>query len=55
MVHALLVGCSIYHYCLMFDIGVAHIVVLLSTITVLGLREERFMLFWLPILSTITL
>jgi len=39
----------------MFDRGVVHVVVvLLSTITVLGLTEEWFMLFWLAILSTIT-
>jgi len=38
-----------------FDRGVVHVVVvILSTITVLGLKEERFMLFWLAILSTIT-
>jgi len=38
-----------------FDRGVVHVVVvILSTITVLGLKDERFMLFWLAILSTIT-
>jgi len=34
VVDIFLVGYSIYHYCLMFDRGVVHVVVLLSTITV---------------------
>jgi hypothetical protein len=40
-------GCYIvYHYCLRFDRGVVHVmVVILSTITVEGLTEEWFM-FW---------
>jgi hypothetical protein len=52
VVHAVLVGNSIYHYCLMFDRGVGHvIVVILSTTTVLGLREEWFkLLYCLPLL-----
>jgi hypothetical protein len=38
----------VYHYCLRFDRGVVHVVVLiLSTITVLGLTEEWFMLLML--------
>jgi hypothetical protein len=52
VVHAVLVGNSIYHYYLMFDRGVVHvIVVILSTITVLSLTEEWFMLLYcLPLL-----
>jgi hypothetical protein len=48
-------GCYIvYHCCLTFDRGVVHIVVvILSTITVKGLTDKWFM-FWLVILSTIT-
>ena len=44
----------IYHYCLRFDSGVVHVTVILSTITVEGLTEGRFMLLWLFILCTIT-
>jgi hypothetical protein len=44
----------VYHYCLMFDREVVHIaVVILSTITVLGLIEEWLMLlllYCLPLL-----
>jgi hypothetical protein len=38
-------GCDIvYYYCLRFDRGVVHVVVvILSTITVLGLTKEWFM------------
>jgi hypothetical protein len=36
----------VYHYCLWFERGVGHAVVILSTIIVHGLREEWFML-WL--------
>ena len=37
-------GCYIvYYYCLRFDRGVVHVVVILSTITVLGLTKEWFM------------
>jgi hypothetical protein len=47
VVHVVLLGISFYHYCLMFDRGVVHVVVaILSTITVKGLTEEWFML-WL--------
>ena len=35
------------HYCLRFDRGVVHVIVILSTITVLGLTEEWFMLLLL--------
>ena len=52
MVHV--VGYIVYHYCLKFDRGVVHVVVaILSIITVLGLTESLFM-FWLVILSIIT-
>ena len=34
----------VYHYCLRFDRGVVHVVVILSTITVKALTEEWFML-----------
>jgi ABC-type polysaccharide/polyol phosphate export permease len=34
------------HYCLRFDKGVVHVVVILSTITIYGFTEEWFML-WL--------
>jgi hypothetical protein len=41
-----------YHYCLRFDKGVVHVVVvILSTITVHGLTEELFMLLLLYILQ----
>ena len=54
MVYVVLVGNSIYHYCLMFDRGLVHVVVLiLSSITILGLTEEWFMmllLYCLPLL-----
>ena len=42
-------GCNIvYHYCLWFDIGEVHVVVvILSTFTVYGLTEEWFMLLLL--------
>jgi hypothetical protein len=30
----------VYHYCARLDRGVVHVVVILSTITVLGLTEE---------------
>ena len=47
-------GCYIvYHYCLRFDRGVVHVLVILSTITVLGLTEKWFMLlllYCLPLL-----
>ena len=37
----------VYHCCLGFDKGVVHVLVILSTITVLGLTEEWFMLLML--------
>ena len=41
-------GCyNVYHYCLWFDTGVVHVVVvILSTITIYGLTEKWFTL-WL--------
>ena len=47
------VGYNVYHYCLWFDRGVGHVVVILSTITVYGLTQEWFMLlllYCLPLL-----
>jgi hypothetical protein len=44
---------NVYHYCLRFDRGVVHVVVILSTINVYGVSEEWFMLlllYWLPLL-----
>jgi hypothetical protein len=40
----------VYHYCLKFDRGVVHVVVILSTINVYDLTEEWFilLLFCLP-------
>ena len=35
----------VYHYCLRFDRGVVHVVVILSIITVYGLTQEWFVLF----------
>jgi hypothetical protein len=50
-------GCYIvYHYCLWFDRGVVHVVVVIfSTISVLGLTEEWFilLLYFLPVLLRI--
>ena len=42
------VGCIVDRYCLMFNRGVVHIVVavILLTIIVSCLREERFILLW---------
>ena len=55
--HVVLVGYSFYHYCLMFDRGVVHVVVaILSIITVKGLTEEWFMLwllYFLPLLFNV--
>ena len=54
MVHVALVGYRIYHYCLIFDRGVVDVVVvILSTITVLFVTEEWFILllfYCLPLL-----
>jgi hypothetical protein len=47
---------NVYHYCLRFDRGVVHVVVILTTITVYGLSEELFMLlllYWLPLLFNV--
>jgi glucan phosphoethanolaminetransferase (alkaline phosphatase superfamily) len=41
----------VYNYCLRFDRGVVHVVVILSTNTVKGLIEGRFMLWLLYCLS----
>ena len=47
MVHVL-VGYIVYHCCLRFDRGEAHVVVvILSTIAILGLTGERIVLLWL--------
>jgi hypothetical protein len=56
MVHILVTGDIIDHYCFMFDRGVGHIVVavILFPITVWGLTDEWFILLWLVILLTIT-
>ena len=56
MVHIVVAGYIVDRYCLMFNIGVVHIVVavILLTITVSGLTEEWFILLWLLILLTIT-
>jgi len=56
VVHVVVVGDIVDHYCLMFDRGVVHIVVavILLPITISGLTEERFILLWLVILLTIT-
>ena len=55
VVHNVVVGDIVDHYCYMFDGGVVHIVVavILLTITVSCLTEERFVLLWLAILLTI--
>ena len=37
----------VYYYCFRFKKGAVHVVVILSTITVLGLTKERFMLLLL--------
>ena len=56
VVHIAVAGCIVDRYCLMFNIGVVHIVVavILLTIIVSGLTEEWFILLWLLILLTIT-
>jgi hypothetical protein len=56
MVHIVEAGDIVDHYCLMFNRGVVHIVVavILLTITVSCLTEERFILLWLVILLPIT-
>jgi hypothetical protein len=49
VLHIVVVGNIVDHYCLRIDGGVVHIVVvvLLLTITVLCLTEECFILLWL--------
>jgi hypothetical protein len=48
LVVVLILSCYIvYHYCLRFDRGVVHVLVILSTITVEGLTERWFMLLML--------
>ena len=56
VLHIVVVGYIVDHYCLRFDRGVVHIVVavILFTITVSCLTEEWFILLWLAILLTIT-
>ena len=53
MVHVV-VGYIVHHLCLRFDRGMVVVVVILSTITVLGLTEEWLMLllllYFLPLL-----
>ena len=46
VVHTVVVGSIVDHYCFMFDRGAVHIVVavILLSITVCGLTEERFIL-----------
>ena len=45
MVHVVVVGFIVYHYYLRFHRGVVHVVVVvLSTITALGLIEEWFVM-----------
>ena len=56
MVHVVLFGYSINHYCLLFARGVVNVVVvILSTITVLGLTEDWFILliYCLPLLRMV--
>jgi hypothetical protein len=40
-------GYIVYHFRLRFDRGVVHVVVILSTVTVLGLKEKWLMLLLL--------
>ena len=45
MVNVVVVGFIVYHYCLRFHRGVVHVVVvILSTITVLGFIGEWFVM-----------
>jgi len=54
VVHVVVVGYIVYRYCLRFDRGVVHVViVILSIITVKGLTEERFMLLLLYCLPSL--
>ena len=56
VVHIVVPGYIVDHYCLMFGRGVVHIVVagILLTITVSCLTEEWFILLWQVIMLTIT-
>ena len=49
VVHIVVAGYIVDHYCLIFDRAVVHIVVaiILLTISVSCLTEERFILLWL--------
>jgi len=56
VIHVVVFGYIVYNYCLRFDRREIH-VVLVGYIVYnycLMLTEEKFMLFWLVILSTIT-
>ena len=44
----------VYHYSFRFDRGLVHVVVILSTITVLGLSEEWFMFFFILYIITLS-
>jgi hypothetical protein len=54
--HVVVAGYIVAHYYLMFNIGAVHnvVAVILLTITVSCLTDERFILLWLLILLTIT-
>jgi hypothetical protein len=56
MVHIVEAGDIVDHCCFMFERGMFHIVVavILLTITVSCLTDERFILLWLVMLLTIT-
>ena len=56
MVHIVVAGYIVDHYCLRFDRGVVHIVVAAYIVDnyFLCLTEEWFILLWLVILLTIT-
>ena len=54
VVHIVVAGYIVDHYCFMFDRGVVHIVVavILLTITVSCLTKKWFILLWLVIFLT---
>ena len=56
MVHIVVAGYIVDHYCFRFDRGVVHIsvAVILLSMTVCSLTEKWFILLWLVILLTIT-
>jgi hypothetical protein len=56
VVHIIVAGYNVNHYCVRFDRGVVHIVVAVYIVNnyCLCLTEEWFILLWLAILSTIT-